>query len=67
MKIFEKSMKIKANCEIEDVRKLYDWKNLYKNVNSKKNCSDTRSFYYRLINNGISLGTKIQKLNKNIV
>ena len=43
---------------------MYDCKNVYKNVNSKKFCSDIRSFNYKLLNNGISLDTKIQKLNK---
>ena len=62
--LFRKKYEKKPNCEIEDINSLYDWKNVYKSVISKKFCSEVRSFNYKLLNNGVSLDTKIQKLNK---
>ena len=62
--IFRKKYEKKPNCEAEDIKNLYDWKNVYTSVISKKFCSEIRSFNYKLLNNGVSLDTKIQKYKK---
>lgn len=60
--IFRKKHEKRPNCEALD--QSIDWKAVYSTLNSKKLNSDLRVINYKLLHNGLSLDTKIEKLRK---
>jgi hypothetical protein len=61
---FRKGFEEKPFCEKNDLL-MNDWKGVYKSINNKKLHAEWRSFYFRVLNNGVSLDLKNPWRKKN--
>ena len=57
---FRQYYEVKPKCETEE--RDFEWKKIYKNLNNNKLNSDLRVNNFKIINNGLALDIKVEKL-----